>query len=564
MTEVLTTPHAQLVLDGGSLRLRDVVATARPSAPQPPPRIVLSEDAERRMRASVALRDQLLAANVPVYGVTTGFGDSVTRQIAPDRAAALQRNLVLYHLNGVGPDAADEVVRATQLIRANCLARGLSAIRPEVVDLLLAQLAAGIAPLVPERGSLGASGDLVPLCYVAAALLGEGEVRHRGEPRPAAAALADEGLTAAVLEPKEGLALINGTSFTTAFAVLAAWDAQEIAHAADLATAMAGQALLGNGSHFHPALHAAKPHPGQLGSAAVVRELLAGSALSTSYDEILVRHSPLGGRSHQLLGERIQDKYSIRCAPHVVGVLRDTLSWVREWLTVEVNSATDNPLFVPGDEDGGGEVHHGGNFYAGHVGQAMDALKPALASIADLMDRQLALVVDEKFNNGLTPNLIAHSAALDEAGLHHGFKGMQIAASAVTAEALKTASAATVFSRSTEAHNQDKVSMGTIAARDARTIAELTGQVTAIHLIALAQALDLRGIDSVSPAVRRAHALIRRHVPFLTGDRRMDRDITAVAGLIRSGALRRATGVADPLFTDSDDLGNGDPRAALA
>ncbi|WP_063064998.1 HAL/PAL/TAL family ammonia-lyase [Nocardia violaceofusca] len=539
----MTTTSTELVLDGNGLQLTDVAAVARRDAPIS---VSIAPVAQAGMSESVLLKNELLETGIPIYGVTTGFGDSVNRQIAPSKAAALQRNLILYHLNGVGPIATPEVARATMLIRANCLTRGPSAIRPEVVATLLRHLDEDILPLIPERGSLGASGDLVPLCYVAAALIGEGEVRYRGETRPALDALREAGIAPVALGPKEGLALINGTSFTAAFAALALTDAAELAYAADVATAMTCEALLGNASHFHPFVHANKPHPGQGASATLIRELLDGSKLTTSYEEILVRRDTLDGRGFLLLDHRIQDKYSVRCAPHVNGVLRDSLEWTRRWVEIEINSSTDNPLFAWET----GELHHGGNFYAGHVGQAMDSLKVAVASLADLLDRQLALVVDEKFNAGLTANLVAPLPESDrQSGLHHGFKGMQIAASAVTAEALGLSGPATVLSRSTESHNQDKVSMGTIAARDARTIIELTRQVTAIHLIALAQAIDIRGAAQAAPAVRRVHELIRAHVPFTDRDRRMDRDIERVARLIADGSVRAAAGVADPLFT---------------
>jgi histidine ammonia-lyase/phenylalanine ammonia-lyase len=532
----------RLSLDGSSLDLAQVASIARRQGSTP---VGIAPAAVAAMNESVLLKQELLDKQIPIYGVTTGFGDSCIRQISPDKASDLQRNLILYHLNGVGPIASEEVTRAAMLIRANCLSRGPSAIRPEVVGTLLRLLEHDILPMIPEQGSLGASGDLVPLCYIAAALIGEGDVRHRGRVRPALDALREEDIAPVVLGPKEGLALINGTSFTSAFAALALEDAAEIGYAADVATAMTCEALLGNASHFHPFVHEAKPHPGQGASAALIRDLLAGSKLTTSYDDLLARRTELDGRGFLTLDQRIQDKYSVRCAPHVVGVLRDSLDWARRWVGIEINSSTDNPLFAWET----GELHHGGNFYAGHVGQAMDSLKVAVASVADLLDRQLELVVDEKFNEGLPPNLIAPRLQEEyEAGLHHGFKGMQIAASAVTAEALKQANPATVFSRSTESHNQDKVSMGTIAARDATAINTHTRHVLAIHLLALAQAIDIRGVAGAAPAIRRVHELIRAHAPFVDGDRRMDADIRAVACLVADGSIRRAAAIADPLF----------------
>ncbi|MFF3698758.1 histidine ammonia-lyase [Streptomyces sp. NPDC002221] len=534
-------PTAQrLVLDGTGLSPRSVAAVARRPGGGTP--VTLDEAAVKRMHASVDLKDSLLAQEIPIYAVTTGFGDSCVRQISPDKAHELQRNLVLYHLNGTGPTAAPPVARAAMLIRANALARGTSAIRPDAVSTLLECLDRDVLPLIPERGSVGASGDLVPLCYLAAALIGEGEVLHRGAVRPALDALNEEGIEPLRLAPKEGIALINGTAFAAAYAVLAAADARELVFTAELATAMTLEALHGNASALHPFIHANKPHPGQVRSARCVRDLLAGSRLATSFDDILMRREKLAGQSYLQLNERIQDKYSVRCAPQIVGIARDTLDWTEEWLATEINSATDNPLF-DAEESG---LHLGGNFYAGHIGQAMDSLKTAVANLANLLDRQLALVVDEKFNDGLPANLVLARGPEDpEAGLHHGFKGMQIAASALTAEALKQTGPVSVFSRSTESHNQDIVSMGTISARDARTINGLVREVAAIHLLALAQAIELRGVELASPAVRAVHTLIRQHSDFVSHDRRLDRDIAAISRLIETGALRRAAGVAD-------------------
>ncbi|MFF4490557.1 aromatic amino acid lyase [Streptomyces sp. NPDC001544] len=549
MAHVPTVRH--LEIDGTGLSPRAVAAVARGDDGRT--RVQLSEVAVKRMHASVGLKETLLAQEIPIYAVTTGFGDSCVRQISPDKAHELQRNLVLYHLNGVGPAAVPAVARAAMLIRANALARGVSAIRPEAVSTLLDCLQRDILPLIPERGSVGASGDLVPLCYLAAALIGEGQVRHRGTVRPALDALRDEGIEPLRLAPKEGIALVNGTAFATAYAVLAAADARELAFTAELATAMTLEALHGNASALHPFIHENKPHPGQVRAAATVRTLLSGSRLATSFDDILMRRRPLAGRSYVQLNERIQDKYSVRCAPQIIGIAHDTLDWAEDWLDTEINSASDNPLFDV-EESG---LHLGGNFYAGHVGQAMDSLKTAVANLANLLDRQLALVVDEKFNEGLPPNLVLARRADDpEAGLHHGFKGMQIAASAVTAEALKQTGPVSVFSRSTESHNQDIVSMGTISARDARTVNGLVREVAAIHLLALAQAIELRGVEQASPAVRAVHALIREHSAFVSHDRRLDEDIAAVSRLIETGALRRAAGFAD------HDLVRDDPSTA--
>jgi histidine ammonia-lyase/phenylalanine ammonia-lyase len=267
-------------------------------------------------------------------------------------------------------------------------------------------------------------------------------------------------------------------------------------------------------------------------SAGRIRDVLAQSRLAIDSDEITSRR--LNGSDFLEHERRVQDKYSIRCTPHVNGVLRDVLSWVEEWVTIEMNSSDDNPLFNVGE----GRAESGGNFYGGHMGQAMDSLKVALANVCDLIDRQLELIVDEKFNAGLTPNLIPRfEAGHPEAGLHHGFKGMQLCCSAMTAEAMKLCNPATIHSRSTESHNQDKVSMGAIAARDARTIVELAQNIAAIHLLACSQALELRGLDRCSPVTRSAVAAVRERVPFLDRDRYMDEDIAAVVEMIQAGSF---------------------------
>jgi histidine ammonia-lyase/phenylalanine ammonia-lyase len=319
----------------------------------------------------------------------------------------------------------------------------------------------------------------------------------------------------------------------SAFACLAVGAAHDLADLVDLMTAMAAEALRGNRGHFNAFLFdSAKPHPGMVACARNIRELLAGSRLTVDSDDFVSR--PLNGADFVELDRRVQDRYSIRCSPHVNGVLRDVLSWVEEWVSTEINSSDDNPLF----NVGGHRAESGGNFYGGHMGQAMDSLKVALANVCDLMDRQLELLVDEKFNGGLTPNLVPRFEADDpQAGLHHGFKGMQLCCSAMTAEAMKLCNPATIHSRSTECHNQDKVSMGSIAARDARTIVELAQDIAAIHLIACSQALELRGVEECSPKTREAVELVRSRVPFLDGDRYMDGDIAAVAEMIRAGAF---------------------------
>jgi phenylalanine ammonia-lyase len=520
--------RARLELNGATLTIEDALDVSRRART-----VTLSDEAAGAIRASRRLKQALVAEEIPIYGVTTGFGDSAHRQISPAKAGKLQQNILRFMGCGTGPTAPPEVARATILLRANCLAKGNSGVRVELVERLLGLLNDDILPFIPERGSCGASGDLAPLSYVGRALAGDGRVWFRGDTREARQVLASLGLAPFELEAKEGLALTNGTSFMSAFACLAVGAARELAGVAELLTAMASEALLGNRGHFNEFLFdTAKPHPGMVTSARHIRELLVGSRLALDSEEIFP--GGMNGADFLELERHVQDKYSIRCAPHVVGVLRDVLSWVAEWVSIEINSSDDNPLF----NVGAGRVESGGNFYGGHIGQAMDSLKVALANLCDLLDRQLELVVDEKFNVGLTPNLIPRFDADDpEAGLHHGFKGMQLCCSAMTAEAMKLSNPTTIHSRSTECHNQDKVSMGTIAARDARSIVELAQNVAAIHLIACCQAVELRGVEHCSARTQQAFRLVRERVAFLDRDRYMDDDIAASVDLIRSGVV---------------------------
>jgi phenylalanine ammonia-lyase len=522
-----------IALDGHSLSL----STVRRVATQPGSRrVVLAADASARMVASQESKDRIVESGSPIYGVTTGFGDSSGRQISADKAVALQRNLLRFLRVGTGAVAPDEVIRATMLIRANCAARGYSGIRLAPVRLILALLEQDLLPAIPERGSVGASGDLAPLSYLAAALTGEGTLRCQGRSLDAAEAMHAGGLVPVELGSKEGLALVNGTSFMAAYATLALAEATELAWAAELCTALSTEIRRGSRDQFAAFPHEQKPHPGQVISAANVYRMLADSR-AVVVDADLMGPGSSQERRYQELERRIQDPYSIRCAPHVIGVLRDTIAWAEDWVTTEINSSNDNPLFEA-DAD---TVYYGGNFYGGHIAQAAQALSAAVASTADLLDRQLAVLVDDKFSFGLTPNLVMPTDADDaDAGLHHGFKGAQIAASALTAEALHLTMPVSSFSRSTEAHNQDKVSMGTIASRHARTVVGLASQVTAIHLLALCQAADLVGVEQLCGTTRAAHAHVRKFSPLLATDRPLDEEIESMAALLRTGDLRRA------------------------
>lgn len=444
-----------------------------------------------RVAASVAFLNELLEEGAEVYGVNTGYGDSCTTTIPPALLEELPAHLVRYHGCGTGRFLEPEETLAVLLARLNSLAQGYSAVRPELLEALAALINHCILPRIPAEGSVGASGDLTPLSYIAAVLMGE---RATLDGRPAREALAAAGLSPLVLAPKEGLALMNGTAVMTGLAALAFRRAEYLSRLSCRLTALAVAALRGNRGHFHPRLFELKPHAGQREAAAWI----------------------FGDLEEDGESVRIQDRYSIRCAPHVAGVLRDALPWIRRDLENELNSANDNPLF-----DGEARLLlHGGHFYGGHVAFAMDGLKAAVASLADLMDRQLALLVDGRYNQGLPGNL--SGAGPGREPVNHGLKAVQIASSAWTAEALKLTMPAASFSRSTECHNQDKVSMGTIAARDCLRVLELAEQVASALTLACGQALELRRRQGLPDRLAAPAREFLEGAPFVEEDRPLD------------------------------------------
>ena len=431
-------------------------------------RLCRSAEFEAKINNGAAFLDQALARHGGIYGVTTGYGDSCTETVNPNQYNELPVNLTRFHGCGMGDYFDDEIVRALMLVRLNTLAQGYSGVSMELLRYIDFFIEHDILPLVPQEGSVGASGDLTPLSYLAGALIGERQVRYKGNVRPSAEVLKELGKTLYQFRPKEAIAIMNGTAAMNAIAALAFSDAQYIADLACRITAMNSIALKGNAYHFNKRLFELKPHPGQA---------LAAEKIRTSLPE--ENQGALDAPS------KIQDPYSIRCAPHVIGLFYDMSDTLRKLIETEMNSANDNPLIDPETQS----VYHCGHFYGGHICFAMDSLKNIIANIADLLDRQLALLVDTKYSRELPPNLTGTRGAV---ALHHGFKAVQIAVSAWTAEALKNTMPASVFSRSTECHNQDKVSMGTIAARDCARVNKLTTQVTAAMLLAAFQAIDLR------------------------------------------------------------------------
>lgn len=461
-----------------------------------------------RMEKSFAHLMNAFEKGTPVYGVNTGYGKSCGNRMSAEVAKKNGENLLRFHGCGTGTPLGIAEVRAAMVCRLICLSKGFSGVSIELLEKIIEFLNNDITPVVPEEGSVGASGDLTPMSYIAACLAGEREVYYKGHRVAAMEALEESGIAPYKFQIKEPLSMINGTSVMTGIAVIAIDRARKILDSALCSTALCIHALKGNSHHFHPILNQVKPFPGQIYAANVLRNLLYMSQKSSD----LETDSP----------ETLQDPYSLRCAPNIIGVLHDTLDWVTRWVAIEANSSNDNPIFDPAT----GEPLMGGNFYGGHIALAMDSLKAALASVADMTDRQMALLVDPHLNRGLPADLVG--VKTKERFSHHGFKAMSISTSALAAEALKLTMPAASFSRSTESNNQDKVSMGTIAARDALRICTLAERVIAIHLIAAAQACDLRNTISSRPGLAEIHKKIRDCAAFIVEDRPMDCDIEKI------------------------------------
>ncbi|MGL0817344.1 aromatic amino acid ammonia-lyase [Vibrio vulnificus] len=486
----------------GRLTIEDVAALAQGA------KATLNNSVEftAKIDRGVAFLERLLKEEGVIYGVTTGYGDSCTVAIPPQLVEELPLHLTRFHGCGLGKILTHEQARAVLATRLCSLSQGVSGVSHDLLNQIVTLINHDISPRIPEEGSVGASGDLTPLSYLAAALVGEREVIYQGEERATAEVYAELGIQPIKLRPKEGLALMNGTSVMTALACLAYKRAEYLAQLSTKITAMVSVAMHGNDFHFDEALFAVKPHPGQQQIAAWLRDDLKADKPPRNSD-------------------RLQDRYSLRCAPHVIGVVQDSLPWLRQMIENELNSANDNPI-IDGDNE---RVLHGGHFYGGHIAMAMDTLKTGIANLADLLDRQMAQLMDYKFNNGLPFNL--SGAEGERKPINHGFKAVQIGISAWTAEALKHTMPASVFSRSTECHNQDKVSMGTIAARDCLRVLELTEQVAAASLLAATQGIEIRrrrgelDENHMSDRLKAICSSVLHEFEFVTEDRPLEKDL---------------------------------------
>ena len=500
-----------LELDGQKLSLNQVAAVAKGEE-----QVALAAAARLRAAHSRRVVEKIVAEGRTVYGVNTGFGRLSDIQIEPSQLSQLQLNLVHSHSCGLGPPLSDIEARAMMLLRANVLALGFSGCRPVVIETLVSLLEHGVTPVIPEKGSVGASGDLAPLAHLALTLIGEGEALFQGERLRGAEALRRAGIEPLQLEVKEGLALLNGTQAMTAVGAMALYRAERLTRLADVAGAMALDALRGTPVAFDERIHAARPQPGQREVAAHLRELLGDSEIRTSHLE----NDP-----------RVQDAYSLRCMPQVHGAVRGALAHVREIVETETGSATDNPLVFSQTE----ELLSGGNFHGAPLALGFDYAAIALTDLMSISERRVDRLVNPDANDDLPPFLTA------QPGMSSGFMMMQVTAVALLCEAKVLAHPASIDNVPTDGGKEDHVSMGMTAATKLRSIVDLAEHVTAIELITAAEGLEYRAPLQPGRGVRHAYEIVRTHVPRLTVDRPLAPDILKIVAAIRENEFDSLT-----------------------
>jgi histidine ammonia-lyase len=503
-----------LVLNGDPLTLAEIEQVAAANR-----RVEIAPHAMRRVAESRDCIDAILAAGQTVYGVNTGFGRLADVHVPPESLAQLQVNLVRSHAGGVGRPLAEAESRAMLVLRANVLAKGFSGIRPELLELLVAMLNAGVTPIIPEKGSVGASGDLAPLAHLALVVIGEGEAWFKGDRVSGAEALQRAGLHPIALHAKEGLALLNGTQAMTAVGGIAIARASRLVRLADLGGAMSLEALMGTPAAFDERIHQARPHPGQLATAAHLLHLLANSEIRESH------------REHDT---RVQDAYCLRCMPQVHGAVRDVLDHVTRVLETESGSATDNPLIFPTlstKTQDRGAVLSGGNFHGAPLAYAFDYAAVALADLASITERRIDRLLNPDINEKLPAFLSPH------AGLSSGFMMAQIVTAALISECQVLAAPAACGNVPTSGGKEDHVSMGMTGALKLRQIVDNVERIVAIELMCAAQGLEFRLPLKSSAPIQRAQAAIRRIVPRLEEDRSLAPDIEALTVAVREGAF---------------------------
>jgi histidine ammonia-lyase len=503
-----------LTLQPGQLTLPELRAAWTASG-----MLALAPQAYAAIEASAATVQAIVAKGDPAYGINTGFGLLAKRHIPPAQLEQLQQNLILSHAVGTGELLPDQVVRLILLTKIGSLARGYSGVRPLIVDTLVKLYNAGIMPAIPAQGSVGASGDLAPLAHMTLAMLGVGPVRMRGELMDAKAALAASGIAPVTLAAKEGLALINGTQVSTALALHGLFLAERLLEAGMVTGSLSLDAARGSDAPFDARVHEVRGQPGQIAAARIYRELVAGSAIRAS---------------HLVGDERVQDPYSLRCQPQVMGAVMDLIAQAGRTLLIESNAVTDNPLVFPdADALGGGVVVSGGNFHAEPVAFAADTLALAIAEIGALAERRIALLIDATLS-GLPPFLVR------EPGVNSGFMIAHVTAAALASENKSLAHPASVDSLPTSANQEDHVSMATFAARRLGQMAQNTGVIVGIELLAAAQGIEFHRPLTSSEHLEHVHALLRTRVPAFEHDRFFAPDIEQARGLVMEGALSAA------------------------
>jgi histidine ammonia-lyase len=504
----------RIQIDGETLTLDQLYAIALDGA-----EVELSPQARERMNASRAVVERLIESNAAVYGVNTGFGKMASVRISREQIRTLQTNLVRSHACGVGTPLSEPEVRAMLALRANAIAKGFSGVRPVVAETLCAMLNKRVHPVIPSQGSVGASGDLAPLAHLAQVAIGEGEVILPGRKIPGAEAMRNAGIAPLVLEAKEGLALLNGTQAMLALLALGLRDAEIAADTADVAAALSLDALRGSPAAFDERIARVRPYNGHAISAKNLRRLNQGSAIR---------------ESHRAPDKdpRVQDPYSLRCAPQVHGAARDALAQVRATISVELNSATDNPLVfvVANGKSGEGEIISGGNFHGQPLAMAADQLAVALVTLAGISERRI-----EQMTNPQSSQLPAF--LIRDAGLNSGFMILQVAAAALVSEMKTQAAPHSVDSIPTSANQEDYVSMGMSGARRIQPMLANLRNVLAIELLSACQGLDLLAPLRTGPEAQKAYNSVRSASPFVEADRSLSADIESVARLINEGKL---------------------------
>jgi histidine ammonia-lyase len=500
------TAHQGWTLQPGAMTMADLRAVWAAPAP-----LTLAPGAYPVIKAAAAAVDAIVAKGDAAYGINTGFGILAKTRIPDQQLEQLQRNLILSHSVGTGELLSDAVVRLVMLMKIGSLARGFSGVRPLIVDTLIALYNAGIMPAIPAKGSVGASGDLAPLAHMTLAMLGVGQVRVEGRVVEAADALQAAGIAPVVLAAKEGLALINGTQVSTALALHGLFMAERLLEAAMVAGSLSLDAAKGSDAPFDARVHAVRGQPGQIAAAAIYRQLVAASAIRAS---------------HLVGDERVQDPYSLRCQPQVMGAVMDLIGNAARTLLIEANAVTDNPLIFPDT----GEIISGGNFHAEPVAFAADTLALAIAEIGGLAERRIALLIDATLS-GLPPFLVR------EPGVNSGFMIAHVTAAALASENKSLAHPASVDSLPTSANQEDHVSMATFAARRLDDMAHNTAVIVGIELLAAAQGIDFHRPLTSSPHLEHVHQQLRQKVPFFDADRFFAPDIEAARRMVVNGEL---------------------------